>query len=248
MQQQRARMAILLIALAAAGCSSTAYVTDMNKRLTSLAIVEKRPPNAAYTVDPPDAIRIEFMDEPGLTRECVLRSDGSVTLPLVNDVNVAGLTTEQVRQKLEGLYAKYYKEVHILVTVTAFKSKNIYVYGEVAHPGIQPYTGSQTVAEVVGIAGGVTTRAATGRVKVIRGDPNKAEVYKVDLGAIIYEGEATEQVSLAENDVVWVPPTVLAWIGYQMEQITFPLQQLVAPLITFEAVRNINGGGGRGGF
>jgi len=233
--------AALLIALTATvGCSSAAYVTDLNKRLTSLAIVAKRPPNALYTVAPPDAIRVEFMDEPTLTREVALRSDGSVTLPLVNDVNVAELTTEQIRQKLETLYVKYYKEVHILVTVTAFKSKQIYVYGEVARQGMQPYTGSQTVAEAIGAAGGVTTRAMTSRVRVIRGDPDDPEIYKVDLDSLIYEGAAREQVSLAENDVVYVPPTVLAWLGYQVEQVTFPFQQLLSPVLTFEAFRNLS--------
>jgi polysaccharide export outer membrane protein len=241
--------AVLLATLTVTtGCSSTQYVTDLNKRLTSLAIVEKRPPNATYTVDPPDAIRVEFMDEPTLTREVVLRSDGSVTLPLVYDVNVGGLTTEQIRQKLETLYAKYYKEVHILITVTAFQSKHIYVYGEVPRQGIQPYMGSQTVGEVIGIAGGVTTRAATGRVRVIRGDPKDPEIYRVDLDSIIHDGAALEQVSLSENDVVYVPPTVLAWVGYQMEQVTFPLQQLVAPLITLATVRSLSGGNRGGGL
>lgn len=237
--------ALFMALTVTAGCSSTQYVTDLNKRLTSPEIVEKRPPNVTYTVDPPDAIRVEFMDEPTLTREVVLRSDGSVTLPLVYDVNVAGLTTEQIRQKLETLYAKYYKEVHILVTVTAFQSKHVYVYGEVPRQGIQPYTGSQTVAQIIGVAGGVTTRAATGRVKVIRGDPKNPEIYKVDLDSILHEGAALEQVSLAENDVVYVPPTVFAWVGYQIEQVTFPFQQLLAPITTFEAVRGFSGSRGR---
>jgi len=237
--------AALLMALAvAAGCSSTQYVTDMNKRLTSLAIVAKRPPNATYTVDPPDAIRVEFMDEPALTREVQLSSDGSVTLSLVNDVNVAGLTTEQIRQKLEGLYAKYYKELHILVTVTAFRSKHIYVYGEVVHGGMLPYTGSQTIGEAVGEAGGLTQRAATGRVKVIRGDPENPEVYKVDLDKLLYEGDALEQVSLAENDVVYVPPTVLAWLGYRINDVLFPFQGVFGALLMGETAGVVSTPGG----
>ncbi|MGD2174283.1 MAG: polysaccharide biosynthesis/export family protein [Candidatus Brocadiaceae bacterium] len=201
------------------GC---ARLGDLNRRLVSLAEVSKKAPNAPYIVDPPDTIRVEFVDEPQLTREVQLRSDGFVTLPLLEDVHLAGRTTPEIRERLEELYAKFYKEPQILVTVTQFRSKHIYVYGEVGRQGQIPYTGYQTLSDAIGTAGGVTRRAAWGRVKVIRGDPEDPEVFSVDLDDLVLDGDTRWDVSLAENDVIYVPPTVLAWIGYQIESLLFP--------------------------
>jgi len=212
--------ALFLTVLFSAGC--TTYVKDINRRLTSLDIVEKKEPDATYVVDPPDALRIEFLNMPSESRSVVVRSDGCITLPYLEDVKVAGLTTIQIREKLEKLYQRYYTEPRIVVTVTGYNSKRIYVYGEVGRQGALPYTGTQTVADVIGSVGGVTTRAAAWRVRVIRRDVDHPEIYKVDLVKLLREGKGREDVSLAEDDVVYVPPTWLAWVAYQIEQILFP--------------------------
>ena len=108
--------------------------------------------------------------------------------------------------------------------VTGYNSKHLYVYGEVGREGQVAYTGMQTVSSVIGEVGGVTRRAATGRVRVIRGDPDKPDMFEVDLGALLFEGETRQDVSLAENDVVYVPPTRWAWVGYQIEALLFPFR------------------------
>lgn len=226
---------VLTVAVLTAGCASEQLV-DVNRRLTSLAVVRKKPPDATYVVDPPDSIRVEFLNEPGLTRDVQLRSDGCVSLAHLEDVKVGGMTTVQIRRKLEELYTKYYKEPLILVTVTAYRSKHVYVYGEVGREGQVAYTGTQTVSDVIGSVGGVTRRAARGRVKVVRGDPDEPEVFKVDLNELILDGDTRQDVSLAENDVVYVPPTVLAWVGYQIDSLLFPFRSILSGVVTARAV------------
>ena len=214
----------LVIAGTMIGCASS-NITDLNRRLTSIDVVRKKPPNAEYVVDPPDAIRVEFINEPTATREVTLRSDGMVTLPYLEDVEVAGLTPEQIRIKLEEAYSRYYKDPRILVTVTAYNSKHVYVYGEVGRRGSIPYTGEQTVSDVLGQVGGFTNRATWwGNVQVIRRDPENPEVFDISIRALLYEGDVTQEVSLAENDVIYVPPSPLAWIGYRLEELLFPLR------------------------
>jgi len=196
--------------------------------------VAKKVPDETYVVDPPDVIKIEFVQDvefverTNLTRQVTLRSDGCVTLPLLEDVKVGGMTTAQIREKLEKLYSEYYKEPEILVTVAAYRSKHIYVYGEVGRRGVQPYTGYQTLSDAIGAAGGVTTRAASTRVKVIRGDLEDQEVYRINLKKLIFKGDKRYDVTLAEDDVIYVPPTVLAWIGYQIQSLLFPVRSAVS--------------------
>lgn len=222
---------LVLLALSAllviAGCAN---ITDINRRLPSPEVVAQKPPDAAYIVDPPDSIQVEFLNEPALTRVVTLRQDGCVTLPYVEDVPVAGKTPVQIREELEVAYGKYYKEPRILVTVTGYNSKKVFVYGEIGRPGALPYTGSQTVADVIGAVGGFTRRAAPSWCKVTRGslDSDEVEIYRVNLNSLIFHGDQTENVALAENDVVYVPPDILAWTGYQLEHLLFPLSSILS--------------------
>ncbi len=209
---------------------------DLNKRLVELEAVEKVRPDATYTVDPPDRIRIEFMNEPALTREVEIRSDGMVTLPHLEDVYVAGMTTIEIREMLEELYAEFYKEPRLLVAVTAFRSKHIFVYGEVGSRGRQAFTGRQHISDVIGQAGGVTRRAAPRRVRVIRGDPEDPEVYRVNLNALLLHGDRLQDVSIAENDVVYVPPNALAWVGYQADNLLFPFRGIIGLMGVYRTI------------
>jgi protein involved in polysaccharide export with SLBB domain len=192
--------------------------------------LKKKTPVATYIVNPPDAIHIEFMSplpppEPPLTQ--TLRQDGIVTLPYLEDVKVDGLTTIQIREKLEDLYSKYYKEPKILVTVVGYNSKHIYVYGETARQGSIPYHGHETFSDVMGEVGGVNTRAAYWRCRVIRGDPDHPEYTMVSFRKIMLEGDLRQDVSIAENDVIRVPPTWLAWFGDQVGALLSPFQYIL---------------------
>ena len=234
-------LTLLCVVCLTVGCTSTPTAEEINARLTSLEVVSKKPPDATYVVDPPDAIALEFIGDEGLSRTVRLRQDGVVTLPYLEDVKVAGMTTKEIGEKLEKLYGEYYKSPQILVTVASYASKHITVYGEVRRVGTQPYTGSVTVADAVGAAGGVTRRSAPGRVKVIRGDPEDPEIFGVDLKSIIYKGRTELDVSLAENDIVYVPPSVLAWVGYQIEALLFPFRSILNLGSTTESLQVMGG-------
>ena len=231
------RIAALLAVVTATmvGCASDRPVR-INERLTSLQQVSKKPPNAEYIVDPPDTIQVEFtnLDEP--PRTVRLRQDGTVTLPLLEDVQVAGMTPKAIGEKLEEMYSEYYRDPRLLVSVANFASKHIYVYGEVGRNGQVGYTGYQTVADVIGQVGGVTQRAAVSRVTVVRGDPDDPQIFQINLEDLVLRGDVWQDVSLAENDVVYVPPTVLAWIGYQVNAALFPFRSVIGLVQTTEAL------------
>jgi len=228
----------LAMSMLMAGCA-TKPITDINKRIMSLEMVSKKPPDATYIVDPPDSIQVEFVNQPELTTVQRIRQDGTVMLPHLGETKVAGMTPDQIEDKLEKLYVKYYETPQFIVTVTAYLSKHYSIYGEVRGQGQQPYTGYQTVSDAIGAAGGVTSRAATKRVRVIRGDPYDPEVYKIDLRALLYEGDTRQDVSLAENDVIYVPPTVLAWVGYRIDELLFPFRSILGIFSTAEAVGDV---------
>ena len=228
-------------ALLAVGCASE-HVEDLNQRLVSLERVSKKPPDATYETEPPDVLSVQVLNEEGTGTTAQIRQDGIITLPHLGETKVAGLTTAELRKKLEDMYTEFYKDPQVEVKVAEYRSKHIYVYGEIRSQGEQPYTGYQTLSDVIGAAGGVTSRADTNEVKIIRGDPDNPEVYWANLDKLIYEGDTKQDVSLAENDVVYVRPSMLAWIGYRIQEVLFPFRSVFSAASMYRRAEEISEG------
>ena len=120
--------------------------------------------------------------------------------------------------------------------MSGYNSKKIRLYGEIGRKGNMPYTGTMTVADAIGSAGGVTPRAWKSRVKIIRGDMDDPQVFKVDLNKLIFKGDLTQNLLLAEDDVIRVPPNPFAWVGYQLNNLLFPFRTVLSAFSTSEGV------------
>lgn len=158
-----------------------------------------------YKLGPGDIVSIIVWDHPELTTPAgqyraadqagtVVNEDGTIFYPYVGFLNVNGKTTRQVRDLLAVKLAKYIEKVQIDVRMTSFRSKRVYVVGEVVTPGLQAVTDiPMTVLEAVNRAGGFTQEADHSRVLLTR----KGITYRVDIQAM-YEVGATEQNALLE--------------------------------------------------
>jgi len=189
-----------------------------------------QPPRAkeVYTVYPPDVLRIDVRPETDLSTTVTVRPDGRISMPILGDVDVEGLTPAEIDQKLTEALSPYVRNVDVTVTVTAFNSKRYYVIGEVFRQRDYPLNGEITAWEAVAMAGGYTRRAAPKRARVVRGDPETPQVIPVDLARIALKGEIARDVVLRENDVVYVPPDAFAKLGYFFERILFPFRSVLA--------------------
>ncbi len=212
-------------------------IKDVNQRIIQLNSVAKKDPNATYVVEAPDQLSIEAAGLPELTRAVTVRHDGCITMPLLQDIKIGGKTPVEIKKLLEEKYSKYYTDVGFIVTVTGYHSKRIFVYGEVAgRTGAIPYTGDITVADVIGQVGGFTHRASPRRVVVARQGLKEPARFKVDLRKLLYQGDARQNVMLAENDVIYVPPNWLAWVGYKLDLILWPLRGAESGIATSESL------------
>jgi len=158
-----------------------------------------------YKIGPGDVLTIIVWDHPELTTPAgqyrsadqagtVVNEDGTIFYPYVGTLNVAGKTTRQVRDMLAKVLAKYIEKVQLDVRMAAFRSKRVYVVGEVTKPGLLEVTDIPlTVLEAVNRAGGFAPEADHSRVLLTR----KGTTYRVDIQAM-YEAGATEQNALLE--------------------------------------------------
>jgi polysaccharide biosynthesis/export protein len=162
-------------------------------------------PAVDYKVGPGDILTIIVWDHPELTTPAgqyrsadqagtVVAEDGTIYYPYVGTLSVAGKTTRQVRDLLVSRLSKFIEKVQLDVRMAAFRSKRVYVVGEVSKPGQQDVTDiPMTVLEAVNRAGGFTPEADHSRVLLTR----KGTTYRVDIQAMYEEG-ATEQNALLE--------------------------------------------------
>lgn len=184
---------------------------------------------ADYSLAPPDVIRVSAPIAPEVDGQShMIRSDGKISLKLLGEVKVAGLTTQEAAAKLELLLNRYYVDPKVNIEVVGYQSKYIYVMGQVGSPGPRLYTGRDSFMDVVSRAR-PTFLAWKTKIEIIRPDPveGKRKKLVLDYEKMVREGDLTANVLLQEGDVVYVPPTPLAWLGLRVRELLFPMQPVL---------------------
>jgi polysaccharide export outer membrane protein len=163
-----------------------------------------KPPNEFYTIGPGDELDISVWKEPSLSGKVAVRPDGFVTLPLVNEMQVVGLTTAQLREALEKRYQEYVTSPTVMVRVEKIASNEIFLVGEVNSPGAYPLNGNDTILQLLTRAGGLTTFADRDSIRIVRRSGEKVTEYTVDYNAIL-KGDLKQDILLRPGDRVIVP-------------------------------------------
>lgn len=192
-----------------------------------------------YRVGAPDQLIVTVLPDPIIQENVVVRPDGKITIQLIGDVEAAERTPGEVAAEIEERIGRFKRGARATVAVTSANSSTITVLGEVQRPGTFPIRKHTRVAEALGTAGGTTSFASLGSIQVIRPMGGRADVIDVNLTAI-RKGDLTTNVQIYASDIVYVPPTVLARIGYAFQQLLFPLQPLlgVANSVAGSAIAN----------
>jgi polysaccharide export outer membrane protein len=169
----------------------------------------KTPPPAAqvspsYLIGANDTIFVSVWKEPDLTNTLPVRADGMISMPLLNDVQAAGLTPMQLGAAITEKLKKFVADPHVTVVVTQMNSQRIYVTGEVTHSGPMPLTPDMTVLQALAGAG-FTQFANTKGIYVLRNENGTQKRYPVNYKKLV-KGEAPEQnILLKPGDTIVVP-------------------------------------------
>ena len=185
---------------------------------------------SAYRVTPPDVVMISAPGCPEIDGDAqLIRTDGMISLRLLGEVRVAGLSPSEIAAKLEKLLKRYYVDPKVHVRVGGYNSKKFYVLGQVGNPGPKPYTGRDTLMEALAESQ-PNFLAWRSQVKVIRPSPdqNEKHVIVVDVDEMVQDGDLRMNFLLQEGDIVYVPPTPLAWVGLRVRELLYP----VAPVLS----------------
>ena len=193
-------------------CSSN---TEIEKQI---AAMPKAPPSApnmqAYVIQPGNELSIKFFYNPELDETLVVRPDGMITLQLIDDVKVAGLTPSEVDTILTKKYSKELRKPVLSVIVRTATVQRVFVGGEVAQPGLITLAPGMRPVQAIFQAGGFIQSAKPEAAVVIRkGEGNQPIPMLFDLNKAMYglgEGAAFE---LQADDIVFVPKSQIAKIN-----------------------------------
>jgi polysaccharide export outer membrane protein len=226
-----------------------------------------------YVVEPPDLLVVEVLEAlPGraVTGERLVKPDGRISLGFYGEVYVAGLTTDEIKEKIVLHMRKFVpdevlglneidpkdgkvKEVppresnRVFVDVTAYNSKFYYVQGDVAAPGRLPITGNETVLDAINFAGGLIPTAAPNNIRLVRPAPPGAcceQVLPINFSAIVSGGDPTTNYQLMPGDrlMVYRDPIIRGTIF--IDRLAAPFQTVVNSMLQYSfmarSIKSIN--------
>lgn len=237
----RALLPGLLLILLTPGCASKG--AGRNEKINAwLGSHEPLLAPAAYRVDPPDTLQIVApkIKELDGQRQTV-RPDGHISFNLLGELYVAGKTPQEIGRDLRQLAAKYYdpKMLDISVQVVEFKSKRIYVFGQVKSPGIKPFTGRETALQVLALSAGLKEEAWPEKIIIVRPneDPSIHQKVTLDVKTMYQTGNTAHDYLLESGDIVYVPPNPLAQLSATFTKLTVP----IAPLVNIASMAAMGG-------
>jgi len=160
-------------------------------------------PSGEYLIGPEDLLDIGVWKNEALSRQVPVRPDGMISLPLLNDVEAAGLTPMQLRDNLIRRLSEYMPTPEVSVIVQEVRSPKVSVLGEVAHPGRFDLKGRTTVLDLLALAGGLTEFASRSRIVILRSEKTRASRIRFDYDKAMQDG-AQQNLELRPGDIVLV--------------------------------------------
>ena len=158
-----------------------------------------------YVIGAQDVLDINVWKEPDVSRVVPVRPDGKISLPLLNDVQAAGLTPDQLAAKVTEELKKYVTNPQVTVIVTAINSQRVYILGEVTRPGAFPLLPGMTVLQALSSAGGFTQFAKVKSIFVRRLQDGKESKYLFNYKDVIGGKRPEQDILLKAGDTIVVP-------------------------------------------
>jgi polysaccharide export outer membrane protein len=160
---------------------------------------------AEYKIGAQDVLRIDVWKEPEISRTAPVRPDGRISLPLINDVQAAGLTATQLSAVIADGLRKYITNPQVTVGVTEINSRRVYVTGEVTKPGAFALLPNMTVLQALSSSGGFSQFAKLKSIYVLRTQDGKQVRHPFNYKAVVSGKKPELNIPLQPGDVIVVP-------------------------------------------
>lgn len=157
-----------------------------------------------YVIGVEDVLNVVFWNAKELSAEVLVRPDGKISLPILNDVPAAGMTPEQLAESIAKIGTKFVRDSGATVIVKAVLSRKVYVVGEVAKPGPFQLGNEMNVIQAIGEAGGFLETAKKGDVVIVRNENGKERRYKFNYNDVVRGKNVEQNIRLLPGDTILV--------------------------------------------
>jgi polysaccharide biosynthesis/export protein len=162
-------------------------------------------PPPGYVIGADDVLAVTFWREKDMSSDVHVRPDGKITLPLLNDVDAAGLTPDELRDRVTKAAAQFVEDPNVTVTVTAINSRKVFITGNIGKAGPYPIIGPMTVMQLIAMAGGVQEFARSERILIMRTENGKPVAHKFNYKEVSDGKKLGQNIELQPGDTVIVP-------------------------------------------
>lgn len=197
-------------------CAFTAAILSLSACSTSSSLLPAAPSvataeeagAAGYLIGPGDMVQVFVWRSPELSTTVRVRPDGRISVPLIDDLVVAGKAPTDIARDIEIRLGEYVQAPKVTVIMQDFvgpPERQIRVVGQAAKPQAIPYRRGMTVLDVVIAAGGLTPFAAGNEAVIMRGDAGREAGFRVRLADLMRNGDVSANVQVAPGDVLMIP-------------------------------------------
>lgn len=187
-----------------------------------------------YIVTVDDVLKVSVWQNPDVSGDLIVRTDGKISMPLVGDIKAVGKTLTQIDEDITKKLSEYIITPDVTIAVTKFGGQPFIVLGEFGKQGVLKLSGTVSLMQIIGEAGGLTKDARKGNLLVIRGDVlEKPEVIMVDVNEIL-AGNMRNDIVMYPYDIVYVSARPIADVS---RYITTYITPLLSTTVSLELLR-----------
>ena len=161
---------------------------------------------ANYVIGPDDVLSVLFWRDKDMTADVVVRPDGKISLPLINDIQAGGLTPSELCEAVKAVARRYVEDPSVTVVVKQINSRKLFITGQVEKPGPYPMSGPTTVLQLIATAGGLKEFTDGKRILIMRTDKaGKQTSYVFNYRQVTAGRNLEQNIELHPGDTVVVP-------------------------------------------
>ena len=195
-------VAILMVTFLLASLGSTQAWGDEDQATDDNSLIPDLP---VYVIQPNDLLEVVVWGEPDISRRVLVRPDGRISLPLVQDLRAAEQTPVELKEQIEERLKEYVDSPNVTVIIEAIQSYRVYVIGQVQNPGSLTVEKPVTVLQALSLAGGFQEYADQSDITIVRTYGREHVVFEFNYKDVIKGKKTHLNILLRSGDVVVVP-------------------------------------------
>jgi polysaccharide biosynthesis/export protein len=158
-----------------------------------------------FTIGAGDVLGVLVWRDPEMSGDVTVRNDGKITLPLIRDIEAAGMTPNDLAEHIQTAVREYVTDASVTVVVRQMNSRRVFITGEVARPGAYSLSTSMTVMQLIAVAGGLNEFAESKSISIMRVEGGKTRTFPFDYKNVANGKKAAQNIVLKPGDTVVVP-------------------------------------------